>query len=357
MHLAKADLAYKFPKQLIHDTNNTTMILCMDLQQALPTPKVTAGISFYKRKMWTFNFNIHDYKSGKGHLFIWDEVTAKRGAIEICSCIKKFIETFVPPEVDKIYMFSDNCSGQNKNFTLLLFYLSVIHSRRLKEINHIYFRAGHTYMAADRDFALIEKNMRRHNYIFTPDEHINIIKNVRATGDRTFEVVKMQQEDFKDFDYLKQFATRRNPTGMRFTDACYFCLSHTNPTGYLCDTNYFALREGIGGVNVRVAKGFGHRADQDFNLSRYDVPPKYKGPIPLAKPKIEDLKVLVGDLVPRYIQRKYWDRILNTPVTSDVSDDTNNDSDHSETDNGHQTRDMDSEEAESSRGFYDYTSI
>lgn len=32
VHLAKADLAYKFPKQLIHDTNNTTMVLCMDLQ-------------------------------------------------------------------------------------------------------------------------------------------------------------------------------------------------------------------------------------------------------------------------------------------------------------------------------------
>lgn len=151
-------------------------------------------------------------------MFLWDEVTAKRGANEICSCIQKFVNTFVPQDVCKLFIFSDNCSGQNKNFTLLIFYLSLIHSKRLKEITHIYFTAGHNYMAADRDFALIEKNMRRHSYIFTPDEHKEIIKNTKSS-ETPFQVVDMQQDDFRDFDSLKQYVTRRNPTRLRFIDA------------------------------------------------------------------------------------------------------------------------------------------
>ena len=77
--------------------------------------------------MWTNNFNIHDYKTGKGHMVVCDEVSGKRRAIEMCSCISKFFETYVHNEVRKMMMFSDNCSGQKKNFTLLMFYLTYIH--------------------------------------------------------------------------------------------------------------------------------------------------------------------------------------------------------------------------------------
>ena len=52
LHLEKAETGYNLPNNLlISNTNNTVMVLCMDLQQALPTPKVSTGISFYKRKM------------------------------------------------------------------------------------------------------------------------------------------------------------------------------------------------------------------------------------------------------------------------------------------------------------------
>jgi hypothetical protein len=36
------------------------VVLTMDLQQALPTPKLFCGPAFYERKVWTYSFNIHD---------------------------------------------------------------------------------------------------------------------------------------------------------------------------------------------------------------------------------------------------------------------------------------------------------
>lgn len=290
-------------------------------------------------------------------MFVWDEVTAKRGAIEMCSCINKFIDIFVPPEVKKLHIFSDNCSGQNKNFTLLMFYLSCIHSGRFEEITHTYFRPGHTYMAADRDFALIEKNMRRVNYVFTPDEHIDIIKNTRRVGERSFpfEVVKMEQRDFKDYECMRRLVTKRKPTRFRFIDSCYFRVTHSDKTGYQCDTNYMTLTEGKG-EHVRISKGVGARANDAFNLSICDVPPKYIKPIPLAKPKLEDLKVLVRDLVPAYIRRKYWDGILGNTA---ASEDNNENIDEEEHDDELHDLDplIDNEPREDSmcmRGFYDY---
>lgn len=102
----------------------------------------------------------------------------------MCSCIVKFTETFVPEEVKKIIMFSDNCSGWNKNITLLMFCLIFIHSGHFSEITMVYFKFGHTYMAADCNFAIIEKNRRCYNNVFTPDEHIDIIKNFKRAGER-----------------------------------------------------------------------------------------------------------------------------------------------------------------------------
>ena len=112
-----------------------TWVICMDLQQALTLPKLTSGIAFYKRKLWSLNFGIHDYKTNRGYMYVWNEVTANRGAIEICSCVFKFIKTQVPAHVKTLVKFSDNCPGQNKNYTMILFYLYLIHSGQFEEVS------------------------------------------------------------------------------------------------------------------------------------------------------------------------------------------------------------------------------
>ena len=66
--------------------------------------------------MLTYNFNIHNYRKNKGYMNLLDEITAKRGSIEKISSINKFIQSNVSSDIKHI--FSDNCSGQNKNYCL-----------------------------------------------------------------------------------------------------------------------------------------------------------------------------------------------------------------------------------------------
>ena len=53
------------------DNPDDIHVICFDLQQALPTPKISSGPAFYKRKLWTCNLCIHDAGSNNASVFVW----------------------------------------------------------------------------------------------------------------------------------------------------------------------------------------------------------------------------------------------------------------------------------------------
>ena len=66
--------------------------IAMDLQQTLPCPRISTGLAYYLRKLWVYNFCIHDIKKGKGTMFVWDEATGGRGSDEVASCLIRWIK-------------------------------------------------------------------------------------------------------------------------------------------------------------------------------------------------------------------------------------------------------------------------
>ena len=294
------------------------MVICLDLQKALPTPRLSSNKVFYKRKLWTYNFGIHDYKTGRGFTFVWDKVTANRGAAEIASCLYKFVTTFVPPTTKRLYIFSDNCPGQNKNYILILFYLFLVHKRLLEEVYHIFFQTGHTYMAADGHFGTIEKEVRRQQFVFSPQCYADVIKNSRHR--KKFDVTLMTQQDFYDFEQLKRRCTiRQPPSHIKFSEACCYKISKDYRWGYELARNYVQLGAG---TKVRWAIGIGHRANQSMNLN-VPLVQKYHTPLPLKQAKLKDLQSYVQGLVPDNIFHLYWAPILNAVPSADnnVDDD------------------------------------
>lgn len=65
--------------------------IAIDHQQVLPCPRLRASCICYKRKLWLYNFCVHDLNKNKAITFIWDESTAKRGSDENGSCITRWL--------------------------------------------------------------------------------------------------------------------------------------------------------------------------------------------------------------------------------------------------------------------------
>ena len=315
LHLIRAKQGQDLAKKWEMQAGDDTWIIVIDLQAALPTPKVSSNFAFYKRKLYTLNFGIHDLKTGRGYMYLWDEVTARRGAIEICSCIYKFVTTQVPDTVKKLIIISDNCPGQNKNYFIVMFYLFLIHSGRFEEIIHLFLRPGHTYNAADRDFGTIERNLRTQQWIMDIYDYMSLIRSARTR--KPFVVTKMEQSDFIDFPQLKIMCTKRaTPQGVRFSDACWFRFSNTFKEGYELATSYAELSMNSGGgYKVNIAPR-GARATMGFNLARMDIRSRcaYDAPLKLTPAKLKDLRCIIDQCAGPIAKERYWNRVLGQPA-------------------------------------------
>lgn len=175
--------------------------ITFDLQQALPTPKLSTGPTFYKKKMFCYNMSVHSLGDGQGHFYMWDESTAGRGADEIGSCLLKHFEVN-DLRGEKLIAISDNCCGQNKNWTIISTWLRIIAEGRFKTVEHVFPQVGHTMLPSDRDFGIVEKYVRSHfQFVYTPQHWVTILKSCQKK--RPFVVHEMKQEDFVSVSVLR----------------------------------------------------------------------------------------------------------------------------------------------------------
>ena len=99
-------------------------------------------------------------------------------------------------------MWSDSCSGQNKNFKMMCVWLHMVESGMLDEVIHKFFVPGHSMMDSDRDFGLIEKRKRATQYVYTHHDWINLIQSARVRN--PFRVVEMATEDMRDLSEIER---------------------------------------------------------------------------------------------------------------------------------------------------------
>ena len=312
-HLKEAKAAQDYMKRLKKDNDPETRAVCMDLQQILPTPKLHTGIAYYKRKMWTYNFCIHNIKTGESTMFVWHETVAKRGSIEVASCLKTWVDMETAKgEFGRLIVVSDNCAGQNKNINLVLMYLRELHSGRLFEIDHVYLVPGHSFMPCDRAFGNIERKVTNMGVIYTPDDYIDVIMTATSTG---FPVIKMTQENFLDYGSLLQHVTKRKSPGSTFRDCRKLLLRLAYRQGYLLKSDYEADDNNI--TEVRLQKGRAAWSRKLFDLSAQPLPKQYTGPLVLRPEKVRDLQFLLA-LMPQNAHPFYWS-IIDTQAGDGIS--------------------------------------
>ena len=321
-HQEKASQGY----QLLHADAESTKgtrnqaVITFDLMQNLPVPTLTHGSMFYSRQLWVYNFGIHNATTGAADMYMWNEAIASRGADEVCSCIKEYLDA-LPSQIKTLTFFSDNCFGQNKNFQMLCFWNMQVLSR-FKQVDHKFLVRGHTYLPNDRDFAHIEKR-KDSARVYIPTDWEKVVHEARPK--KPFNVISMDSPKFLNFtEITKQFTHRKKDSNgkpvliskalwMNFgqgQDICGSVKNHPNEVwlrySYDPDEPW---------SKVSLLKG----RKKSPPSTKISVPEKYPKGHSIKQKKLDDLQKMIPFL-PQESRQFYFDLLAKASNTSEELD-------------------------------------
>ncbi|MES9884547.1 MAG: hypothetical protein ABW185_27190, partial [Sedimenticola sp.] len=300
IHLRKAESAYKELKQCGDraKTSEDLDVYTFDFQQNLPIPAISSSDMFYSRMLWVYNFGLHDCTTGDGIMHLWNETTAKRGSSEVCSCLLQTVRER-HTMAEKLVLFSDGCSGQNKNKTVIstLAQMTKKADAPYKQIDHHFLVRGHTFLPNDRDFALIEKRKKGESPVL-PEEYNTIISDARTV--QPFIVKTMKREDFIDYkeesDKLMKTSLKDNDgEKVKIRDVMWYSYGQSQIKDPTNDHESTIQHED------EVWCRYSHNPYEPWKkvkiykrgcaptVCETTVKTKYSGPIPLKGPKYNDL--------------------------------------------------------------------
>ncbi|XP_008178670.1 uncharacterized protein LOC103307937 [Acyrthosiphon pisum] len=110
--------------------------------------------------------------------FLWTEVNGQKGSSEIGSALLKWIYQ-LPESIKEISLYSDTCSGQNRNqYVAALFLFVVIHTN-IEVLHHNFMESGHSYMEVDSMHSAID-SAKKNVPVYTMHDWLNICRLARS---------------------------------------------------------------------------------------------------------------------------------------------------------------------------------
>lgn len=171
-------------------------VISFDFQQNMPLPAVPSGDVFYKRQLWVYNFAVCSAKKGKSYCYMYDENIGCKGQNDVISLLDLFLRNEVDENVKTMYIFSDNCAAQNKNYALIQYLYTLVKGfKRFDKVIHRYPEPGHSYLPCDRTFGNIEQERRKRERMYVPKDYQDLVRNTS----KNFLVIDVKQTMFLDF--------------------------------------------------------------------------------------------------------------------------------------------------------------
>ena len=312
LHLRKAERFYTSMQEhsALAARDPTVATLAFDFEQNLPVPVLPVGELFYARQLWLYNFGIHDCGTNTGTMYCWDETTSKRGSNEVASCLLHYINNSIADEVKTLYLYSDGCGGQNKNYTIIHFLHSLVKMERFELIMHVFPIRGHSFLPCDRDFGSIEMKKRKVETLYIPDQWIAIIEGARVKN--KFDVVRVTQD--MTFEFQKELApffkkvVKTGTAKLRVRDARVFRYDQAHDVSVKYSMS--PLEEPLGFV-----------LEKPRSVIVFPSVPAYNAKLPIRSAKLKDLLSLSAKYIPsRY--KTFYDNLTSstTAVDSDNED-------------------------------------
>lgn len=190
------------------NTDDTFMSLTMDLQAVLQIPRGGESVLYYMRKLVIYNFTIYEARRpNNAYCLCWSELNGKKGSSEIGTCLLYYLSHEMPKTVTEVSIFSDTCSGQNRNQYISALLLWAVHKiDHLQIIEQKFLESGHTHMEVDSMHAAIENAAKRVTSINSVSDWKNIFKQARNKKRKAFKNEEGEKETIEVDSYkIKEF--------------------------------------------------------------------------------------------------------------------------------------------------------
>lgn len=138
---------------------------------------------------------------------IWHEAIAGRSKDDIISTFNAFFLAY--RDAKHVTLWLDNCSSQNKNWSLISFFIYIVNSNScgVDEITVKYFEPGHTYMAADAFHHQGELSLKKKNKVYDFGDFSDVVQKAKSSK---VNVINMQINQFFDFiDYTSKYKLQK----------------------------------------------------------------------------------------------------------------------------------------------------
>ncbi|CAH1114647.1 unnamed protein product [Psylliodes chrysocephalus] len=162
----------------------------------------------------------------------------KSGENEVTSMIFHYIKNHIQERIDEIWLFSDGCSGQNKNYVLIRFVYILVHVLKIaSEITHVFSVRRHSYLPCDSDSSLISRAKKV--VLDVPEEWNDLIRQARCKPS-PFKVINAGKETqwFLMDESLKFFFLKNTKPKISLKPAQMYRVSQQYPAQVLVRQSY-----------------------------------------------------------------------------------------------------------------------
>lgn len=268
-HLEEKELARQEKHNDRCQLDKKNKVIVFDLQAVLQSPRGDISAFYYKSKFNSYNFTVTELNKKESkkkfgsyndvHCFFWKETDAKRGAIEIGSCLLQYMETISKAYTNddlNIIFYSDNCCGQNKNKYIATLYLYAVTHLNIQSITHKFLIKGHTQNEADNVHSLIKKEIKKNlksGPIYSPHQYTTLIKSAKKSGNQ-FHVHELTFDFFIDLKKLQiqwgyNFNEDKKGKAVTWNDIKVLKFAKQTPFSFFYKTSY--KEEQFSEVSVR----------------------------------------------------------------------------------------------------------
>lgn len=190
-HIERARKAREEYQKPVEDDVSTYAV---DMQRVILLPKLSTKESFFVSRLVVFNETFANLTLGKpSYTVLWHEGVSGRLAGDVAS---SYIKCVILDSSPKILFWADNCTGQNKNWTLYTALALCVNSEwGPDEITIKYLQKGHTFMKADTIHGNIGNKMKKCENIYNFNDFVDLC----SRSSKNIKPVLMHFDDFYEF--------------------------------------------------------------------------------------------------------------------------------------------------------------